>query len=77
MEWIDVKKRQPHCWESGKWDGRRSSPILVQVKYEGSYITYLAIAYKGTLDGIKFLDFYDYHGDYELQNVIMWMEIPY
>lgn len=72
-QWIKVSERPPLCFRSGNFDGLKSDPILVKDKNNTAFV---AIAYAGTLDGSKFLDFYDHTNDYELCNITHWYEIP-
>jgi len=63
---------KPHCYKEGYWDGLTSDQILVRDK-EGN--NHVAIAYEGHLDGNQFLNFYDLR-DFEIENVVEFMEIP-
>ena len=71
-KWNDLTKQTPHCWETGNWDGKRSDYVItLNDKMEFN----VAVAYEGTMDGSRFLDFYDKH-DFEVENVSYWMEFP-
>jgi hypothetical protein len=70
-KWVSVNDRTPHAWESGNWDGKRSDKVLCQDS-KGEY--HIAEVYEGTLDGSRFVNWYDSR-DYEIDNVVKWKEI--
>jgi hypothetical protein len=72
MEFLELKDRKPNCWESGDWDGKKSSPLLVYTS-KGEY--QVATAYSGTMDGSRFLNFYD-KNDYEIEAITHWIFLP-
>jgi len=71
MVWYDVKKKKPHAYQSGGWDGLKSDKILVCTR-SGKY--HVAEMYAGVMDGSEFNDFYD-DRDFEIENVAFWTEI--
>lgn len=70
--WTDVNKYAPHCWEDGEWDGKRSDYVLT---LNDELEVDIARAYSGTMDGSRFLVFFDKH-DYELEGINFWMNLP-
>ncbi len=72
MEWKDIKKETPICFESGDWDGLRSE--LVLILSEGT--PKVARMYEGYLDGSHFQDFCT-EDDYEISDVTEWCSIVY
>jgi hypothetical protein len=68
MHWNDIKEYQPLCWETGNWDGKKSSPLLVM---DTDYSYYVAECYAEIIDGTSFLDFYTIDG-MEIVNVVSW-----
>lgn len=72
MEWKEVNKQTPNCYETGDWDGKKSDEVLCS-DIKGN--CFIAIAYEGTMDGSHFLDWYD-KDDYEIKNeVAYWAEL--
>ena len=72
MKWINVKDKNPYCWESGDWDGKRSDIVLC-VDKNGS--NHLAHCYEGSIDGSNFFEWYD-KNDFGLQvEITHWTEI--
>ena len=71
MIWNDVKKKKPHAYQSGGWDGLKSDKVLVCT---GSGKYHVAEMYAGVMDGSEFNDFYD-DRDFEIENVAFWTEI--
>lgn len=73
MNWIDIKRQKPVCFESGDWDGLRSDFVLVFDK-KGNY--FIARAYEGDMygNGQKVLLFFD-RDDFEIFDVIFWAKL--
>lgn len=71
MIWIDITQRKPIAYESGNWDGLRSSKVLVCTLARTYHV---AVMYEGVMDGSEFCDFYD-DNDFEIMNVKWWTEI--
>lgn len=73
IQWQELGRHTPHCYETGDWDGKRSDFMLVVV--DGTEIQ-MARAYGGTMDGSRFLDFYD-KNDYEIiGNISHFADLP-
>jgi len=71
--WIRIEQRKPIALQSGDWDGLKSEPVLV-IDKDGKH--HVAVMYEGNLDGSYFYEFCD-DRDFEVKNVICWMEIPF
>lgn len=71
--WINPKEQTPLAWEEGNWDGKKSDNVLAITHYGRPFI---ARVYEGTLDGEKFLDWYDDDDTLHERGVLCWMKIP-
>ena len=72
-KWALVDDRTPITYIEGYWDGKKSDQVVAQ---DSQGKNYLATVYEGTLDGCKFINWYD-DNDYEITNkIIKWRELP-
>lgn len=67
--WKSINTHKPICTEKGDWDGLRSLPILVK---NSNGRIFESLVYS---DGLHF-DFYTVIDEFEVNNVIEWMNIP-
>ena len=72
MDWKNVQKQKPYCWETGDWDGKRSDIVLCVDEVDNNH---LAHCYEGCIDGCHFFEWYD-KDDFELQvEIAYWVSI--
>lgn len=72
--WLPYSINTPLVYESGDWDGMRSSKLLITCTNGEVYIAYY---YSGILDGIRFGEWYSVEtGQEVLAAVALFREIP-
>lgn len=73
MNWKYTEKELPITYKEGYWDGKKSDEILVQDEDGNNYI---AVLYSGFMDVFEFNNWYSSNDEYELGDIVRWMNIP-
>lgn len=68
--WISVEDKNPICYQTGDWDGKRSELVLC----ENSKGYHIAVLYEGVMDGCKFSDWFD-KDDWSIETPFRWKTI--
>jgi len=72
QKWTSVLDQTPICYKTGNWDGSLSDFVFAK-DIEGNF--HVVHVYEGIMDGEKFQHWCD-KDDYEIKNIVSWMEIP-
>lgn len=71
--WINIEDHTPISYETGNWDGKRSSEVVAQDENGKNYI---ARIYEGRLDGCEFKDWVDDRDDHIDVKITRWISLP-
>jgi len=72
-EWKLISESKPLCTETGDWDGKKSSEVLLLTE---SYKHFIGTCYEGFLDGSYFFTVLDQDDCDITEFVFAWSEIP-